>query len=182
MGNVVGIEIKTAPDFISSMSSKKLFRQATELSKNFKHHYVFIIGDIDKAIDKMNGIMRYKAFKKKYYHKNQYYGAFASLCQITTPITVKDTEEAWIVMDYIFTKSNDSVRRDLSPPEFKVDNPVITYLAGIRNINLKKASLISRELGLETLEDLLTVTKNQLLNINGIGDTTANLIIKAISK
>jgi len=170
-------------DFMSSLLHNKIFRQANEIEKNYKHSYLFIITeDIKSDIDKVNFALRYKMYEKAYFTIQNYYGAYASLCQITIPVVVKDYKEAWVMMDYIFSKTDDNKRRDISPPEFKVDNPVITYLASIRGVNLSKASLVSRALALENLEDLLSVDYYQLTRIKGIGDVTAKKIIKAIKE
>lgn len=180
MGNQVGIEIKEADDFISSTTSRRVFRQATELSKNFEHSYVIIIGDIDKAIKKNNAVMKKKKWRTRFYKQN-YLSAIASLSQIVVPIHVDTMREAILFMDTAFVKCTDCKRRDLSPPEFKVDNPVVTYLAGIRTVNLKKAGYVARMLGLENLEDLLTIKQSDLTKLKGIGDVTAHKIMRAIT-
>lgn len=179
LGSRVGVEIKEANDFISSTTNNKIFRQCVELSKNFEHGFIIVIGDLEKAIKKNNGIMKRKHYKTRF-HMWNYYATLSSLCQVVIPFHVNDIDEALTLMDFLFEKCTDNKRRDLTPPEFKVDNPVVTYLAGVRKVNLKTASRITHALGLESLEDMLTVTETDLLGIKKIGKATAKRVIMAI--
>ena len=52
----------------------------------------------------------------------------------------------------------------------------------IKHINDTKAKLIVDNLQLETLEDILNITNDDLQKINGIGSKTAGIIIKSIKR
>ena len=62
----------------------------------------------------------------------------------------------------------------------KVNNPVVNYLNSIKGVNLKTSKLICGELKLNCLNDLLKISKDDLISIKGIGENKSELILKAI--
>ena len=64
----------------------------------------------------------------------------------------------------------------------KTDNPAFNWLMNIKHINDVKAKLIVDNLQLETLEDVLNITNNDLQKINGIGSKTAGIVMKSIKR
>ena len=64
----------------------------------------------------------------------------------------------------------------------KTDNPAFNWLMNIKHINDVKAKLIVDNLELETLEDVLNITNNDLQKINGIGSKTAGIVMKSIKR
>lgn len=173
------IEYKTTSDFITSVRSKRLFRQAIRMSNNYKHHFVFIETEYSAMKE---------AIKTSYWRTsirfswNQYYGSLASLCQMTTPIIVHDFDEALKFMEFLFRKCNDNKVRSIVPVTKKYDNFLVNCLASIDDIGANTALLIVESLDLKTFTELCNITYDDLIKIKGIGDKTATNIMSAIGK
>jgi NAD-dependent DNA ligase len=63
----------------------------------------------------------------------------------------------------------------------KHKNPAFNFLChDIYGINHKKAQQITNTYNLQSLHDLMKLTKEDLIQIDGIGENTANKILQAI--
>ncbi|WP_054834562.1 ERCC4 domain-containing protein [Methanobrevibacter arboriphilus] len=172
---VVGIEYKTIGDLVSSIMSGHIFKQVNTMQKIYKDHYLFIEGgDIDDYLDSM----RY--WKKNiYFTKKNWNGFISGMVQETKIIIIKDYDEALEMMELCFKKSTDG-KNHCRVPIRKLDNPAMTYINGIDNIGEDTAKLVSDELELKNLNDLLGLDKDSLLSLKGVGNKTAESILGAI--
>ena len=174
----VCIEYKTTRDFIQSVQTGRVFRQAINMRNNFKHPFIVIEAehnDMDKAI-------RGSQFVGIPFSWKQFYGAYASLCTTCNVVIVKNFTEALKFMDKIFEKCNDEKLRVFVKPETPTEQRIINFLCSEKgnNIGVHTAQLVVESLQLETLDDLLKVTKEDLLQIKGVGQYTADTIMKMI--
>ncbi len=176
----VVFEYKTISDFVQSVKSGRVFNQAIDQSTTYKYHFVIIVGSsrqIRGYINKLKVLGNHKL----YFDEKHFNGAIARLNTYTTVIQ-KDTEkEAFEFMRIQARKCLDN-KHIVKRLQTKTDNPCFNYLMNIKHISDAKAELIVNSLNLETLEDLLNITNNELQEIDGIGSATAGIVMKSIRK
>ena len=170
------IEYKTASDFLDSRIDGRLYREAINQADNFPHHFVMIVGDIDKAI----------AIKKHFvanFNKKSFYKVVARLCTFTNVLFFKDSYDAFLCMHELFLQCNAEEQPIMKKVQkISYDNVAANYLACIPGISSKRAIAIAEQLEVTTLADLLELTKDDLLKVDGVGDIIADKIIKAIKE
>ena len=173
----VVFEFKTIADFISSIQDNRVFNEALNQAENYNHHFVVIQGDESTRAKCL-------AFTKNYRKVTifQYHGAIASLNRYTT---VLESYSSFI--DEAFYKMLVQARKCLSSKPIvrkfpkKTSNTAFNYLSGcIRGVNYKKANAIVNTYQLESLSDLMKLNKEDLMNVDGIGENTAKKILEAI--
>ena len=173
----VCFEFKTIADFISRIQDKRVFNEALNQAENYNHHFVVIQGDESTRAKCL-------AFTKNYRPVTifQYHGAIASLNRYTT---VLESYSSFI--DEAFYKMLVQARKCLSSKPIvrkfpkKTSNPAFNYLSGcIRGVNYKKANAIVNTYHLESLADLMQLTEEDLMEIDGIGEKNAERILEAI--
>lgn len=173
----VVFEFKTIPDFISSIQDNRVFNEALNQAENYNHHFVVIQGDEStrtKCLAITKNYRRVTIF--------QYLGAIASLNRYTTVL-----ESYSQFIDEAFYKMLIQSKKCLSGKPIvrkfskKTSNPAFNYLCGcIPGINYKKANNIVETYNLESLHDLMQLTHEDLLNIDGIGEKNAMKILEAL--
>lgn len=166
-------EYKTATDFLASLYSQRLHNQMALNIQQFRYTFVMVEA------------FNLETVRKKWYYQtgidltnNRINGAIASLNCVSTVLFAQTRESAFdlmlrqslkIIADmpymYKFTK--------------KTSNPVLNYLSSIKGVS-RKAEDIVDVLGLETLDDLLNVTVDDLTLVKGLGKTKAEFILKKI--
>lgn len=173
----VCFEFKTIADFVASIQDNRVFNEALNQAENYNHHFVVIQGDESTRAKCL-------AFTKNYRPVTifQYHGAIASLNRYTT---VLESYSSFI--DEAFYKMLVQTRKCLSDKPIvrkfpkKTSNPAFNFLCGcIYGINHKKANQIVNTYHLESLADLMKLTKEDLMKIDGIGENTAKKILEAI--
>jgi ERCC4-type nuclease len=112
----------------------------------------------------------------------QYLGAIASLNRYTTVI---ETYSPYLNESYyrMMTQARKCLSDKPVVKKFpkKHKNTALNFLTyTIYGINYKKAQLIVDTYNLESLNDLMKLNKEDLINIEGIGEKTAENIIGAI--
>lgn len=179
-GKKIVCEVKqTHTDLFNSIQSRQVFRQVADMVRVFPVHYLLIVGNPEEEIIKNMIIKK----KNPNYHWNftleQWDGAYTSLQQVTRVVFAYNWKRALSLMNLLFKKSTDNKNRvfNYNP---KLNNQAATYIACKKGVGQRTAELITNELELETLEDLLGVTKDNLLSCEGIGDKKADLILKGI--
>ena len=175
--NSVCFEFKLINDFITSISSGRVFNQAINMAENYDYHFVVIRGTESERA-------KYLAISKNYQTVTvfQYHGAIASLNRYTTVIEsyTPYINEAYYRM-YIQTKKCLQNRPIVRKFEKKHKTPALNYLTYcIYGLNYKRAKLITDTYDLHSLNDLNTLTIDKLKEIDGIGENTAKRIMEAI--
>ena len=175
--NKVVFEFKTISDFVASIQDNRVFNEAINQAENFDYHYVIIQGDEHARAKAL-------AMSRNYQEINyfQYLGAIASLNRYTTVIESYSPfiNEAYYRM-LITAKKCLSTKPIIKKFPRKHKNTAMNFLChDIYGINYKKAELIVKEYNLQSLNDLMKLTHEDLTKIDGIADKTAKKIIGAI--
>lgn len=175
--DTVCFEYKTMKDFIASILNHKVFNQAINQSQHYPYHFVIVDGDIKK---------RTKAISDLYYRGNvrfslnQYYGAIARLNTYTTVLhSLGGKQEAFKLMEKQAIKCLDDTVLVKKFNKKKEDSPAFNFLVYcVHEVNINRAEKICNELGLKTHEDLMNLTYDDLVSIDGIGDKIAKVIME----
>ena len=175
--NSVCFEFKEINDFITSISNHRVFNQAINMAEEFDYHYVVIRGTESERA-------KYLAISKNYQTVTvfQYLGAIASLNRYTTVIEsyTPYINEAYYRM-YIQAKKCLQDKPVVKRFNRKNRNPALNFLShDVYGINYKRAKLIVDTYDLHSLNDLMTLTPGMLMEIDGIGENTAQKIVDAI--
>ena len=174
-GNTV-IEWKNAPDFISSVVDGRMKKEAIDQANHFPCHYVIIVGNVDVAC------RMFKKYTGVHFHKTSFYSAVASLMLYTNVVIVPSVKDGFHLMKYLIIKSNDTGNRVIRPVEKLSRNPCYNFLVGIPRISQKRAEAICTLHNLKTAKQLFALDKKKLLAVDGIGESLADEILKAIGK
>lgn len=169
----VVFEYKTAHDFLSSIGSNHLSNQVYHMVTNFDYSFVIVQAeDLQRTIDEL-------------YHStgvsmslSQVNGAIAEYSTSSTVLFVQTQYQAFDLMMRVAGKifMNKPLRYKYGK---KTTNFALNTLSAIRGID-NKSEVICRQLHLKTLNDLLNLTIEDLTMVNGIGEKTAEKIIKQI--
>lgn len=168
----VAFEYKTYDDMFKSINDGRIFDESLRQREEYPYHFVIIVGS-----DKDRHKASYKLFKlKSKFSIKQYYGAVARLNTYTNVIYAPNIPKAFKIMECQAEKSLDEkpLIRELNK---KTDNPALNILMFLPNVKYNRAELITKELGLSTVEDLFNITYDDLISINGIGDKIASNIL-----
>ena len=176
--NQVVFEYKTIKDFVKSVQKQRVFNQAIDQSTTFKYHFVIVVSAERERRGYFNKL-KHTGNSDLYFDEFKYIGAIARLNTFTTVIQANNETEAFLYMRAQARKCLDN-KHIVKRLEQKTDNPCFNYLMNIKHISDVKAELIVKELELESLTDLLKIQNNDLQAINGIGSSTAGIVMKAI--
>lgn len=183
----VVFEYKTPSDMVNSIIDGRIFRQAHNMEQ-YPFHYVIIVGNVADEINRRNEPKYYNKYNRmRAFTIKSYLGALARLYTYTTVIHVDNNQQAWILMQYLVEKlleDNKNIKA-IDKPHFKLTDPIASFLGCIyvnnsQRLSIKQAVLIREHCHLETLEDLLNVTYEDLVDIKGIGSKTAKAVMEAI--
>ena len=170
--NGVVFEYKTIEDFIASIIDNRVFNQAIDQNIEFLWHYVIIVGTEHEKES-----LLHEDFTKK-----EYNGAIDSLNTITTVTYADNQNEAFYRMLNITKKCLDGKMMRKRFPK-KYPNPAFCYLDYCcYGIGYEKANTITSHLHLQNLEDLMKLTHDKLVEVPGIGDKTAKLLLEKIKQ
>lgn len=178
--NRVVFEYKVLSDFVHSVKSGRVFNQCIEQSTVFPYHFCIIVASERERRGYFNKL-RYIGNRTLYFDDKQYFGAISRLNTYTTVLQANNELEAFKFMRAQARKCLDN-KHIVKRLQEKTDNPAFNWLMNIKHISDTKAELIVNELGLETLQDLLKVTNNDLQGIKGIGSQTSGIIMKSLRR
>lgn len=173
----VAFEYKTIDDFISSLADNRVFNQALNQSNYFEYHFVIVVGTDKEKSQVISDKQRYTG---RYITNEQFYGAYASLVNITSLIQVPSEKIAFMVMNKIALKCcNDKpvVKRfakSRGSPAFRLLHN------NVERIGYVKAGNICDELGLESIRDVFDLTYEDLIGVDGVGKVTARSILEQL--
>lgn len=174
-GNTV-IEYKTTLDFIQSVIDGRMKKEAIDQANHFPYHYVLIVGDVDVACS------MYKRYTKRNFYRTHFFSAVASLMLYTNVIILPNMKDAFHLMRKLIEKSNSTGNRVVRPVEKLSRNPCYNFLVGIPRISQKRAESICTLHNLKTAKQLFALDKKKLLAVDGIGESLADEILKALGK
>ena len=165
----VAIERKTAKDFVDSLIDKRLFKQAKELSEEFKHPVLILEGD-----DLYAGMI----------HPNAIRGAMASIA-IDFGISILPTRNAQDTAAMIKRFAVREQNGERTPIQIRTDKKPVSLMEqqlfiveSLPNIGPVNAKNLLKHFG--SVENVLNASENQLQEVEGIGKKTAHDIRKVI--
>jgi len=175
--NEVAFEFKEINDFITSISSGRVFNQAISMAEEFDYHFVVIRGTESERA-------KYLAISKNYRSVSifQYHGAIASLNRYTTVIESYTSyiNEAYYKM-LIQAKKCLGNKPIVKKFPRKDKNPVLNFLChDIYGINYKTAKPIVDTYNLKSIDDLKQLSIDDLCLVDGIGKNLATRIKEAV--
>lgn len=174
----VVFEFKTISDFIASIQDNRVFNEAINQAENYDYHFVIIQGDEHSRAKALAMSRNYQEIT--YFG---YLGAIASLNRYTTVIESYSPfiNEAYYRM-LITAKKCLQNKPIVKKYPRKHKNAAFNYLTYcVYGVSAKRARDIVYHCQLDTLEDLLNLTYEQLTNVDGIGPKLAEKIIKTIN-
>ena len=173
----VVFEYKVISDFVSSIQSGRVFNQAINMSENYNYSFVIIQGDEHN---------RAKALAmSRNYHEVTYFGYLGAIASLNRFVTVIESYSPFVNESFyrmlITAKKSLSTKPVVKKFPRKDKNVCFNFLCYcIYGINYKKAKLIVDTYNLESLTDLMKLTSDDLIKIEGIGENTATKILNAI--
>lgn len=180
-------EYKTPSDFINSVKDGRVFRQAKRM-KQYPYSYVLLSGDVFREVHERyenpqnSHYWRIKNGKEKEFTINNLLGALSKLHSFTNVIVVENHSQAFTIMRFLVEKvlnENNDVE-SIEIPVSQMTDSVGTFLCCCNGVSVKKAVWIKNQLKLESLEDLLNLTHEDLTSVKGIGSKTAASIMGAL--
>ena len=170
-------EFKLISDFIASIQDNRVFNQAISQAEEFDHHYVIIHGDL---------FTRHECLAMtRDYHQITLYGYLGAIASLNRYTTVIETYNPTIQEAYyrMLVQANKCLSTKPIVKKFpkKDKNSAFNFLChDIYGINHKKAKLIVDTYELKSLNDLTSLTYEELCYIDGIGEKTARNILEAL--
>jgi len=165
----VGIERKTAKDFVGSIIDKRLYKQAKELVENFRKPVIILEGD-----ELYSSLINPNAIR----------GAMASIAvDFGIPIIPTRSEEdtAAMVMriairEQINDKSTIQVRTEKKP--LTLYEQQLYIVESLPNIGPVTAKKLLEEFG--SIKNIINTSQSELKSVEGIGDKIAKGIIEVV--
>ena len=165
----VAIERKTAKDFVDSMIDKRLFKQARELSEEFKRPLLILEGD-----DLYSGMVNPNAIR----------GTIASIA-LDFGISIIPTRDAQdtaamikriAIREQSGEKTNIQIRTDKKPVSLWEQQLFI--IESLPNIGPVNAKNLLEHFG--SVSKVINASESELMEVEGIGKITAQNIRKVI--
>ena len=178
--NKVVFEYKTIRDFVHSVKDGRVFRQGIDQSTTYPYHFIIVVSTPRERRGYFNKL-KHIGNPDKHFTEYQYIGAIARLNTFTTVIQANNEYEAFVYMRSQARKCLDN-KHIIKRLKQKTENPCFNWLMNIKGIGDVTAELVVKELELETLSDLLSITNNDLQAINGVRSDKAGIIMKSINK
>jgi ERCC4-type nuclease len=177
--NKVCFEYKTMADYIASIQDNRAFNESINQAEHFDWHYLLIQGNEHERTKLLAMTKNYRPVTIFQYH-----GSIASINRYSTVMEVYSPyiNEAFYKM-YIQAKKDLQNKPIVKKFPKKHKNAAYNYLAYcVYGVNSKRAQDICYYCELDTLEDLLNLTHQDLIKIDGIGDKLADKILTTISE
>lgn len=172
-------EYKTVTDFVSSIQDNRVFNQVNTLSEEYNNRFLVIHGTNS---ERAKAIAMTRQFGQRV-TLHSYISALARLSKYITIITVNTShisECFYTMLEY--TKKTFDEGELYHRFNRKNHNPALNFLMSIYRVSHKKAKIIVDTYNLNSLDDLMKLTPEMLMEIDGIGENTAQKIIRSIKK
>lgn len=184
--NQVVFEYKTMEDFFNSLRNESLFNECANQAREYKYHYIIVSGDV------RNYCRNTWNWRRAKYNNNYnrylvlsmgaYAGALRRLRTFTTPIIVKDEDEAFEEMLQQAKKCLDGLSdqyADITRP-VPSNDPAMVLLTSVKGVSSKRAKKIIEYFNIKSINDLLNV--RTFLEVPGVGTKTAANIYNFLHK
>ena len=182
----VVFEYKSPTDVINSTIDSRIFRQSKNMLQ-YPFSYVVIVGDVVEEINRRNEPKYFNKYNKmRSFTVKNYLGMLSRLYTYTNVIHLDNNQQCWILFEYLVTKLLDENDvQAIERPSFRMTDAVASFLGCIyvnqnQRVSSKQAVLIREHLHLESLEDLLNVSYEDLCSVKGVGKKTARKIMDVL--
>ena len=174
LGDKVVFEYKTGKDFLSSIRNNHLQNQVYEMATHYDHQFVMV------NVASWNELFKEMWYKlHQDWNMNDVMGAIASLNRYTTVIVMPSMAECFDMMYKQAVKIDDDKMLSPRHPK-KSKNPAVNYLMGIHGLSNKTVKNIYLQFKPRALQDLLDLTHEDLVSVEGIGSKKAEMILAGI--
>lgn len=174
-GVEVVFEYKENDDFISSIvgDNHHLHNQTYEMLLDFD--YTFIMVQCGNLLELIN---------ERYYKSGQDISISqvnSAIAELSTVSTVLFTQTKYQAFDLMLRVAGKIIEGKPFKYAYgkKTPNPALNYLSAMKGLD-KRAETICTKLNLHTLQDLIQLTKDDLLTVEGVGSKKAETILKNI--
>ena len=168
----VAVELKTANDFINSVKSKRIYKQAIKMAESYEKHYIIVYGNMQSAISQTH-------YLGHPFSVNHYVGSLASLSQTTQVLQVSNESQAFKLMQSLFKKSTDNKNRFIiKPTQTHEKNKMISIVMYLGGMNSEKATELVDKFEIDNLSDLLKLRKKDIESVKGIGFKTSAKLMR----
>ncbi|WP_409200672.1 ERCC4 domain-containing protein [Methanobrevibacter sp. DSM 116169] len=176
----VAVEYKTAEDYLSSILDGRLFKQSKRMQQ-YPYNVILVKGNVNNALSWVERARIANGKKMPSATNSEYLGSLSSLfINGQAVINVITRKQAFELMWRIFLKSDKEKTESVERPEHKLKNKPATYLTCADYVGKNTALLVTKELNITCLEELLNIKREDLLEIKGIKEKTADRILTAI--
>lgn len=175
VGGNVAIERKTPNDLINSLRGQRLFRQLADLKDNYEQPVLILHGDPREALSWTRG----RAQRAHY----GYCGALAAAASMGVSVLPAFDDKEFRAMVGKLAEEDDGERDASRPVTTRKGNRSMRevrsdVLCAVRGIGRNQADSILDRYG--TVAEVMRVAPGGLLDIDGIGDTTALRVADAL--
>lgn len=174
-GIKVCVEYKEAGDFLTSIVNEDnhLHNQTYDMVTNYD--YTFILAQVEDLRKELN---------KRYYQTGQdisFQQINGAVSTFNTVTTVVMTQTRYQAFDMMFRQAGKLIEQKPILYKFgrKDKNTALNYLSAMKGVG-KRAENIVNTLDVKTLNDLLNLTKEDLVKVDLVGEKTAEMILKNI--
>lgn len=176
----VVFEYKILPDFMNSIYDGTLFEEVSNQTDHYDYSFVMVEGEITKYLPSAwhsNPIVsrKWQGDFNSYYVSGlkRYYGAIRRLqtgCVVLNRVTEKQCfmEMLLQAQKCLSNKSYGGVKRGL-----KCNDNIDYFLSGASGTSSKTIEAINKQLIINCLDDLLTLTIGDLMSVDGVGEVKA---------
>jgi ERCC4-type nuclease len=162
------IERKSIGDFYGSVCSEHMWNQASQMLANYQNNYIIIAGDTKDLL-----------FTGRPFHINVLIGAIASLnakYRINTIWVENDRQLVNLALKLI-DKTGEAPTTEIHRKIVSTDNVKVAMLRCIPSIGHEKAKSILEHFSGDIIK-ILSASKDELKEANGVGNKIAENIIK----
>lgn len=167
----VAFERKRKDDWKGSIINGKIFKQASKMQENFQNYYIMVVGDLFFDTDTEN------------YTKNSVMGAIGSLQgRYGANVNTAPSEvDAVYLMRKIFQKTNKGkVTESITYKSVKSSDEIFKQIImSMPNVGEKTCDKLLQRY--DTIKEFVNCNQQQLQEIDGIGKTGAENIVKALN-
>lgn len=176
----VAFERKRWPDFVGSMTEKRLSEQVDKMADAYEHRFVLI--DESKPGRRDGNLIGVNSFRFSDIGANSVMGYIGRLTADGTPvIPCTDTRHlVWLAVKIAAKVNSPSESAFVPTGDVGTSVPVtVRMLASINGIGPKTAEAVYERFG--TIERVGSASVHELTEVEGVGESTAKLIIAAIT-
>lgn len=171
VSGTVGVELKTVPDFVSSIIDGRILEQMRHLKQAFEKTLLIIEGEED-------------IFSVRKVHENAIRGMITAIAlDFRVPILYTKNARDTAGLLAVMARREQDRGRDFSYPERKpqlLHEQQEFFIASIPGIGFAHARQLLSHYG--SIKKLITTTKEELMSIEGVGEKTAERLLNMFNE